>query len=188
MRTQPEAREQEFLRQVEGAFSALIHRGDLTVISSEYYANAFGNEQVELAGRKIHLRIMRDRGDVYACVARSKKTAEARGWVGLLRLLQAVGVRFRVPQSVLSPATVAGFVERHFAEIEYSLSTERIQNTMARVEELAAKWLRRERLDTEKIRRRQPYKTTDDYQAEARERLARTPASIKQMLGIEDKD
>ena len=106
--------ESPFLTEVRSAFDGPLQRGVLTLRSSAYDEEAFGNAEVVLAGQNFQVRLVRDRGDVFADV-RSSVSPE---WRPLERVLRAVGVAGVPPEGLLSVEQAAKLIERHFSALE----------------------------------------------------------------------
>jgi len=105
--------ESPFLKEVRSAFDGLLQRSVLTISSSAYDEEAFGNAEVVLTGQNFHVRLVRDRGDVFADV-RSSMSPE---WRPLERVLRAVGAGAR-PEGLLSVEQAAKLIEGQFSALE----------------------------------------------------------------------
>ncbi len=124
--------ESPFLTEVRSAFGELLQRGDLTLRSSVYDEEAFGNSAVVLAGQNFQVRLLWDRGDTFAD-ARSSASPE---WRPLERVLRAVGVAGAPPEGLLSVGQAAKLIQRHLFALEAgfapgsSAETERVLRTL----------------------------------------------------------
>jgi hypothetical protein len=106
--------ESPFLKEVRSAFDVLLRGGALTIGSSLFDAEAFGNAQVVLAGRNFQVRLVRDRGDVFADVCSSTSTE----WRPLERTLRAVGVVGAPAEGLRSVGQVAKLIEEQISALE----------------------------------------------------------------------
>lgn len=122
----------DFLDTVTGAFRELIDRRLLTVVSDQYDESAFGNAEVILSGGNVLIRLVRDRGDVFADAT---STAFPDDWTPLERVLAAVGVS-APPEGLLTPAQAASLVEQHFLPLDTALSEARVSETRTRLAEI----------------------------------------------------
>jgi hypothetical protein len=123
----------DFLRAVTEAFKNLLTRGLLSVESSIYDEQAFGNAVVVLAGRSLRIRVIRDRGEVFADAASSLYPDD---WFPLQRVIRAVGVSSPPPEGLLTPEQAADVVERYFADLESGLGSNHIKQTRTALAEV----------------------------------------------------
>ena len=123
----------DFLQSVTEAFKSLLSRGLLTVESSEYDAQAFGNAIVVLAGQNLRIRMVRDRGEVFAEAASSLRPND---WFPLQRAVRAVGISSPPPEGLLTPQQAAEIVEQYFAELERGFGNSHIGATRTALAEL----------------------------------------------------
>jgi len=127
-------KESEFLEEVRSAFDPLLRRGDLTISSSLYDARAFGNALVDLAGQNFHVRVVRDRGEVFADVRSSASTE----WTSLERALRAVGVVDAPEPGLLSVAQVAKLMEEQISALESGFAPGSVAETERELRRLRA--------------------------------------------------
>jgi hypothetical protein len=130
----------DFLRTVTDAFSSLISRGQLTVESSRYDAQAFGNALVVLVGGNLRIRIIRDRDESFADAA---SRWEPEDWSPLQRMIRAAAVASAPPEGLLSPAQAASLVDHHFPALDRALAADELERTKARLADLEQQALRR---------------------------------------------
>ena len=124
-----------FFAEVKAAFEDLLARGALRIRSSAYDEQAFGNAEVVLEGRHLLIRLVRDRGDVFADV---RPLGASERWRPLERTLQAVGVTCIRSEGLLSVVEAARLAEGHFDALDIGLSPGRIPETILRLERLNA--------------------------------------------------
>lgn len=106
--------ESPFLKDIRSAFDGLLQRGVLTIRSSVFDEEAFGNAEVVLASQSFDLRLVRDRGNVFADV-RSLVSPE---WRPLERVLRAVGVAGAPSEGLLSVEQAAKLIEGQISVLE----------------------------------------------------------------------
>lgn len=135
-----DGKKHDFLTQAETAFAGLIARGLLSIVSSTYDSQAFGNASVVLAGRTLRIRLVRDRGDVFADAAAA---AYPDDWVPVERMLRAVGVADAPPEGLVSPSEVGNLVALHVADLESGLGDDRLFTTRKILSDLSAEAARR---------------------------------------------
>lgn len=113
--TTNELEESDFLREVGEAFRDPIERGALRVVRSTYDARLFGNAVVELEGRHLRLRVIRDRGDTFAEVAPVRRPSD---WAPLEQVVAEVrGVGDPTPR-LLPLSEMAQLLESSFDLLE----------------------------------------------------------------------
>lgn len=118
----------------------MLSRGILTIESSRFDPQSFGDSYVILRGGNMRLRLVRDRGEVFAQVA---SVGEPAHWYPLQRVVCAVGVSPAPPEQPLSVEELAGLVSTHAAAIEAGLSPDRFEATRAKLRELGQDSARR---------------------------------------------
>ena len=123
----------DFLEAVSAAFRRLIDRGFLVIVSDQYDEKAFGNAVVVLAGGNVRIRLVRDRGDIFADAASVNFPDE---WAPLERVLVAVGVPAVRPEGLLMPADSANLVEKHFTMLDAGLGGDQLDETKTRLAEI----------------------------------------------------
>jgi len=123
----------DFLPAVVQAFQSLLDKGLLKVETSVYDREAFGNGAVVLSGRNLRIRMIRDRGQVFAEAA---SCSLARDWFPLQMVLRAVGVTFPVPEGLLTSDEAAKLVEQCFSELDNGLANHRVTQTRAKLAEM----------------------------------------------------
>lgn len=106
--------ESPFLTEVRSAFGGLLQRGVLTIGSSAYDEEAFGNAEVVLAGQNFYVRLVRDRGDVFADV----RSSVSPQWRPLERVLRVAGVAGAPPEGLLSVEQAAKLIEGQISALE----------------------------------------------------------------------
>jgi hypothetical protein len=122
-----------FSRAVKRAFDELIRRNMLSVVEDRHYLLGFGNAVVVLAGANIRVKLVRDRGDIWAD-ATSVHTPD--DWAPLERVLKAAGVIGIPEEGLLSVVEAASLVERHFEVLDEALGHSGIEETKKRLAEL----------------------------------------------------
>jgi hypothetical protein len=131
----------DFLQAVTQAFKSLLARGLLSVESSRYDAQAFGNAVVVLAGRNLRVRVIRDRSETLADAA---SRLDPDNWFPLQRVIRAVGVSSPPPEGLLTPEQAAEIVARYFTDLEKGLGNGQFDQTktvLADLERFAVKRL-----------------------------------------------
>ncbi len=126
--------ETAFLEEVTGAFAALIARGSLAVVASRYDPYAFGNALVILAGGRLRVRLVRDRGPVMADVSGVDNSEQ---WSPLQRVLRTFLGSAGPADSVLTPAEAAGMVDQYYDDLQSAFSPALLGRTRAKLAELA---------------------------------------------------
>jgi len=124
----------DFLEDVTRAFGGLIAKGALALASHRHDAAMFGNAIVVLAGGDVRIRLVRDRGDVFADAASAQS---AEDWAPLERVLEAVGAPDPPPEGAMTTMRAAALVERHVAALAAGLAPARADTTRGRLAELA---------------------------------------------------
>lgn len=122
----------DFLQAVTEAFRGLLDQGLLSVESSKYDDQAFGNAVVVLAGTNLRVRLLRDRGDVFAEAA---SALDPDNWYPLQRAIRAVGTS-SPPEGLLTPVDAAKLVERHLKDLEKGLGSTCIDQTKTALADL----------------------------------------------------
>ncbi len=107
-----------FFKEVRSAFGVLLQRGALTIISSAFDEEAFGNAEVVLAGQNFYVRLVRDRGNVFA----DARSSASPDWRPLERVLCAVGVVSAPAEGLLPVAKAARLIEAHLSMLESGLA------------------------------------------------------------------
>lgn len=115
------------------AFERLIESGLLAIIADQYDEKAFGNAIVVLAGANLRIRIVRDRGDIYADAS---SVSFPDDWAPLERTLLAVGARIARREGLLSPEDAATLVEQNFPLLDIGLSEAQLDETRTRLAEM----------------------------------------------------
>ena len=131
----------DFLQSVTEAFKSLLSSGFLSVESSGYDAQAFGNAIVVLAGQNFRIRMVRDRSDVLADAASRLSPDD---WFPLQRVVRAVGGSSPPAEGLLTPQQAAEIVERYFTDLDRGLGSghiDRTRTTLAELERFALKRL-----------------------------------------------
>lgn len=123
----------DFLRAVTIAFHRIIDGGLLAIESDQYDEKAFGNAVVVLTGGNVRIRLVRDRGDVFADATSASFPDD---WAPLERILMAVGAPQVRPEGLLTPDEAANLVEQHFSVLDAGLSGDRLNETRTRLAEL----------------------------------------------------
>lgn len=123
----------DFARLVREAFAALLDRGVVEFEASDYDPASFGNAFVVLAGVHFRLRLVRDRGEVFAQVA---AVADPDHWYPLQRVVRAIGASPAPPERPSSVEELAALVTVHHAELELGLAQDRFDGTRARLDDL----------------------------------------------------
>ena len=103
---------------VRAAFDGLLRRGALHFVSSRHDEESFGNAEVVLAGGSFRVRIVRDRGDVFADVGPSGSSE----WWPLERALQAVGIADAPEVGIRPVEESASLLSKHLGAIESGFS------------------------------------------------------------------
>lgn len=129
-----------FLEEVRAAFIGLLRRGAVKIGWSAYDEQAFGNAEVVLEGQYFFIRLVRDRGDVFAD-ARPVSTSDE--WRPLERVLNAVGVASPHVEGLLSVVEAAYLINAHFDALSVGMSPAGIAETRRRLEELDAEAAKR---------------------------------------------
>jgi hypothetical protein len=127
----PEFPDSDFLREVRAAFTASLQEGHLDVESSLYSAESLGSGVVELAGKHILVRLVRDKGDVFAEAAANSKPAQ---WWPFEWVLDAAGVREPPPWGVMPIAETARLFLQHREELEKCFSPENRKRTLEKLQ------------------------------------------------------
>lgn len=142
--TTNELEESDFLRAVREAFGGPIERGALRVVRSSYDARIFGNAVVELEGRHVRLRVVRDRGDTFAEVAPVRRSD---GWAPLEQVVAEVcGVGDPTPR-LLAPSEMAQLLESSLGGLEARFGAPREPGIGERIRVLIRRALERLRDD-----------------------------------------
>ena len=131
----------DFLQIVTEAFGSLLTQGLLSVESSGYDARAFGNSVVILGSQNFRVRVIQDRGEVFA---ETESRSHPDNWFPLQRVIRALGVIAPPPEGLLTPGQAAAIVEQHFTELDGDFGrrfTDRIRTTLAELERFAMKRL-----------------------------------------------
>jgi hypothetical protein len=131
----------DFLQAVTEAFNGLLTQGLLSVESSTYDAQAFGNSVVVFVSQNFRVRVIRDRGEVFAEAA-SRLCPET--WFPLQRVIRAVGVSAPPPEGLLTPKQAAAIVEQNFNDLDSGLGSafaDQTTTTLAELERSAMKRL-----------------------------------------------
>lgn len=131
----------DFLESVMEAFKSLLRRGLLNVENSGYDAQEFGNAFVILAGQNFRVRMLRDRGEVFAEAASG---LQPNDWFPLQRVVRAAGGASPPAEGLLTPKQAAEIVEQHFDELDRSLGKDQVDYTrtlLAQLERFALKRL-----------------------------------------------
>lgn len=131
----------DFLQIVSEAFSGLLTQGLLSVESSGYDARAFGNSVVVLGSQNFRVRVIQDRGEVFAETA---SRLHPESWFPLQRVIRALGVIAPPPEGLLTPRQAAAIVEQHFTELDGDFGrrfTDRTRTTLVELERFAMKRL-----------------------------------------------
>lgn len=129
-----------FLEEVRAAFKGLLRRGAVKIGWSAYDEQAFGNAEVVLEGQYFLIRLVRDRGDVFAD-ARPVSTSDE--WRPLERVLNAVGVASLHVEGLLSVVETARLIKEHIDALSVGLSPGRIAETRRKLEILDAEAAKR---------------------------------------------
>lgn len=131
----------DFLQAVTNEFKDLLAAGLLSVESSSYDSQAFGNAVVVLVGGNLRVRVFRDREEIYAQVASS---LDPENWFPLQRVIRAVGVLSAPPEGLLTIGQAAEFVGRYFNDLNSGLGISRfsqVKEALADLERFALKRL-----------------------------------------------
>lgn len=134
----------DFLPAVVHAFQSLLDKGLLKVECSVYDREAFGNAAVVLSGRNLRIRMIRDRGQVFAEAASSSFPTD---WFPLQMVLRAVSVTLPMPAGLLTSDEAAQLVEQSFSQLDNGLANDRVAQTRAKLAEI-------ERVSTRKVTER----------------------------------
>jgi len=122
-----------FLAEVQAAFRGLLERGALTIKWSTYDKEAFGNAEVVLGGHSLLVRLVRDRGDVFAD---ARPAGASDDWRPLERVLCAVGAESIHAEGLLSLVEAARLINEHLDALNIGLSSEEIAKTRRILEKL----------------------------------------------------
>jgi hypothetical protein len=120
----------DFLREVRAAFAPLLSEGGLAIESSLYSAESFGSAVVELSGKNVLVRLVRDRGEVVAEASASSKPAQ---WWPFEWVLRAAGVREASKSSGRVEETARLFAQ-HRGELEDCFSVANRKGTLERLQ------------------------------------------------------
>jgi hypothetical protein len=138
----PDFPDSDFLREVRAAFDAPLREGLLEVESSLYSAEALGSGLVELSGKNVLVRVVRDKGDVFAEAAANSKPAQ---WWPFEWVLDAAGVKEPPPWGFMPIAETARLFAAHRAELEECFSSENRKRTLEKLQAISVEAGKRQR-------------------------------------------
>lgn len=131
----------EFRDDVVKAFKRILSSdGLLRVGSSRSDPMSFGNAVVYLSNSHLLIRLIRDRGEVFAETA---SNLFPNDWFPLQRAVNAVEVSSMIPEGVITLDQAATLVETHLAELSSGFSEERIEATRRKLAEIEQSALER---------------------------------------------